>query len=105
MASRDELLAAVHQQYVAASETESAAPTKKDCERMLKAVLNAIGELAMQKDGSVRTSIGTFKRAEKAERNARNPKTDEPVKVAARAKLSFKPSVGYVFIEGVKPTK
>lgn len=105
MASRDELLVAIQQNYIATAKAEESdsivAPTKKDCTRMLSAVLKSVADLAMS-DGSVRTDIGTFKRAENAERNARNPKTNEPVLVAARSKLAFKPTPAYVFIAGAE---
>ena len=104
MAGREELLSAIQQNYVAntTEEGSAVAPTKKDCTQMLKAVLQSISELAMQENGSVRTDIGTFKRTESAERTARNPKTNEPVVVAARAKLGFKPSSACIFIEGAE---
>lgn len=88
MASRDDILA-VMKDKLAANGVEGA--TKKDCGVALDAVLASIKEVAME-HGSIRTSIGTFRRKEQAARVARNPRTGEAVDVAAKTTLGFKPS-------------
>ncbi|MGE0355215.1 MAG: HU family DNA-binding protein [Gemmatimonadales bacterium] len=78
--------------------TESIARTsgpmisKKDCARVVDAFLDAIKEaLKAQHNIEVR-GFGTFKIRRRKTRMARNPRTGEPVEVAARPVPVFKPS-------------
>lgn len=87
MASRDDVLSLMKEK-LAANGVES---TKKDCGLALDVALQSISEVAMA-EGSIRTTIGTFRRKEQAARVARNPRTGEQVDVPAKTTLGFKPA-------------
>ncbi len=73
---------------------ETAGPTisKKDCARVVDIFLDAIKDaLKEQKNIEVR-GFGTFKIRRRKPRMARNPRTGDPVEVAARPVPVFKPS-------------
>jgi integration host factor subunit beta len=66
--------------------------SKKDCARVVDAFLDAVkGALADQHNIEVR-GFGTFKIRRRKTRMARNPRTGDPVQVAARPVPVFKPS-------------
>jgi integration host factor subunit beta len=66
--------------------------SKKDCARVVDAFLEAIkGALADQNNIEIR-GFGTFKIRMRKTRMARNPRTGDPVEVAARPVPVFKPS-------------
>ena len=66
--------------------------SKKDCARVVDAFLDAVKEsLADQQNIEIR-GFGTFKIRQRKTRMARNPRTGEPVEVAARPVPIFKPS-------------
>ncbi len=66
--------------------------SKKDCARVVDAFLDAVkGALAEQHNIEIR-GFGTFKIRNRKTRMARNPRTGEPVEVAARPVPVFKPS-------------
>ncbi|HKI96726.1 MAG TPA: HU family DNA-binding protein [Gemmatimonadales bacterium] len=66
--------------------------SKKDCARVVDAFLDAVKEsLAQQHNIEIR-GFGTFKIRRRKTRMARNPRTGEPVEVAARPVPVFKPS-------------
>ncbi len=78
--------------------TESIARTagpmisKKDCARVVDAFLDAVKDaLKAQQNIEVR-GFGTFKIRRRKTRMARNPRTGDPVEVAARPVPVFKPS-------------
>lgn len=66
--------------------------TKADAEAALKAVQGAIIAVLVNGDKITLPGFGTFKVVETAARTGRNPKTGEPVQVAAKRKVRFKPS-------------
>ncbi len=73
---------------------QTAGPTisKKDCARVVDIFLDAIKDaLKEQKNIEVR-GFGTFKIRRRKPRMARNPRTGDPVEVAARPVPVFKPS-------------
>jgi integration host factor subunit beta len=79
---------------VTASIARTAGPmiSKKDCARVVDSFLDAIKDaLAEQHNIEVR-GFGTFKIRRRKTRMARNPRTGEPVQVAARPVPVFKPS-------------
>ncbi len=79
---------------VTASIARTAGPmiSKKDCARVVDAFLDAVKEaLRTQQNIEVR-GFGTFKIRRRKTRMARNPRTGEPVQVAARPVPVFKPS-------------
>jgi nucleoid DNA-binding protein len=66
--------------------------SKKDCARVVDAFLDAVkGALSEQHNIEIR-GFGTFKIRNRKTRMARNPRTGEPVEVAARPVPVFKPS-------------
>lgn len=66
--------------------------TKADAEAALKAVQGAIIAVLVNGDKITLPGFGTFKVVETAARTGRNPKTGEPVQVAAKCKVQFKPN-------------
>ena len=66
--------------------------SKKDCARVVDAFLDAVKHsLAEQRNIEIR-GFGTFKIRRRKTRMARNPRTGDPVEVAARPVPVFKPS-------------
>ncbi len=66
--------------------------SKKDCARVVDAFLDAVKEsLSEQRNIEIR-GFGTFKIRRRKTRMARNPRTGDPVEVAARPVPVFKPS-------------
>ncbi len=66
--------------------------SKKDCARVVDAFLDAVkAALSEQHNIEVR-GFGTFKIRKRKTRMARNPRTGDPVEVAARPVPVFKPS-------------
>jgi DNA-binding protein HU-beta len=64
--------------------------TKADSERALNAFQEVVSE-ELSKGGKVTmTGFGTFATSKRAAREGRNPRTGEPVKIAARNAVSFK---------------
>jgi len=79
---------------VTASIARTAGPmiSKKDCARVVDAFLDAI-KVALQEQHNIEIrGFGTFKIRRRKTRMARNPRTGEPVEVAARPVPVFKPS-------------
>ena len=71
--------------------TAGARLSKKDCARVVDSFLDAVKDaLAEQRNIEIR-GFGTFKIRSRKTRMARNPRTDEPVEVAARPVPVFKP--------------
>ena len=64
--------------------------SKADAERALEAFMEAVTTTLKKKDSVVLTGFGTFSVSERAAREARNPRTGEMVKVAARTAPKFK---------------
>lgn len=66
--------------------------SKKDCARVVDLFLDAI-KLALREQRNIEVrGFGTFKIRRRKTRMARNPRTGEPVEVAARPVPVFKPS-------------
>src|SRR2546426_661154 len=66
--------------------------SKKDCARVVDSFLDAVkAALAEQHNIEIR-GFGTFKIRQRKTRMARNPRTGDPVEVAARPVPVFKPS-------------
>ena len=79
---------------VTASIARTAGPmiSKKDCARVVDAFLDAI-KVALQEQHNIEIrGFGTFKIRRRKTRMARNPRTGDPVEVAARPVPVFKPS-------------
>jgi nucleoid DNA-binding protein len=73
-------------------ERNTLAGTKAEIETNISRVFDAVNELTKAPGSSVRVAgFGTFAKKHKPERNARNPQSGEPIKVAAKDVLTFKP--------------
>jgi len=66
--------------------------SKKDCARVVDAFLNSIKDALAEQNNIEIRGFGTFKIRMRKTRLARNPRTGEPVEVAARPVPVFKPS-------------
>ena len=82
----------VEQVTAAIARTSGPMISKKDCARVVDAFLDAI-KLAMRDQHNIEVrGFGTFKIRKRKTRMARNPRTGDPVEVAARPVPVFKPS-------------
>jgi DNA-binding protein HU-beta len=71
---------------------EKAGMTKKDAEKAVSAVLEAItAELAAGNRVQL-AGYGTFETKTRAARTGRNPKTNETIEIAASTSVGFKPA-------------
>ena len=64
--------------------------TKADATRAIDATFNAITEALKAGDRVPLVGFGTFAVSKRGERTARNPRTGETIKVAARKAVTFK---------------
>ena len=80
-------------EQVTASIARTAGPmiSKKDCARVVDAFLEAVKEALKQQHNIEVRGFGTFKIRRRKTRMARNPRTGDPVEVAARPVPVFKP--------------
>ena len=65
--------------------------TKKDAEAAVSAVLELMTQALAQGEKVQLVGLGTFEPKERAARTAHNPKTMEPVEIAASRTVSFRP--------------
>jgi DNA-binding protein HU-beta len=65
--------------------------TKKDAEKAINAVLEAVEEALAKGDKVQLVGFGTFEVRERAARTGRNPQTGEEIKIAAAKVPGFKP--------------
>mgnify|MGYP003533778550 FL=1 len=73
-----------------AAMAEQAGISKKDAEKALKAFTDVVAD-ELKKDGKVQlVGFGTFEVAVRKERDGRNPKTKEAMKIAASKAPKFK---------------
>jgi integration host factor subunit beta len=81
-------------EQVTASIARTAGPmiSKKDCARVVDAFLDAVKEALKNQHNIEVRGFGTFKIRRRKTRMARNPRTGDPVEVAARPVHVFKPS-------------
>lgn len=66
--------------------------TKKDVEHVLKTAGDVIGAALVEEGEAVLPGLGKLATSQKAAREGRNPKTGEPVTIAARKVVKFKPA-------------
>lgn len=70
---------------------ENTGVSKKDVEKVLEGFIGTVVE-EVKKDGKVQlVGFGTFEAAVRGEREGRNPRTGETVKIAASKVFKFKP--------------
>ena len=81
-------------EQVTASIAKTAGPmiSKKDCARVVDAFLEAVKDALKEQHNIEVRGFGTFKIRRRKTRMARNPRTGDPVEVAARPVPVFKPS-------------
>lgn len=65
--------------------------TQKDTEKALNAILQSVEELLQQGEKIQLAGFGTFETAEHKARIRRNPRTGEPVPIAAAIVPAFRP--------------
>ena len=74
---------------------EAAGVSKKDTKAVIDALISTTIE-EVKKDAEIRLiGFGTFKKAQRAARKGRNPRTGEEIEIAASESLAFKSSVKY----------
>ncbi|MGI9042471.1 MAG: HU family DNA-binding protein [Gemmatimonadales bacterium] len=81
-------------EQVTASIARTAGPmiSKRDCARVVDAFLEAVKDALKQQHNIEVRGFGTFKIRRRKTRMARNPRTGDPLEVAARPVPVFKPS-------------
>jgi len=65
--------------------------TKSAAEKALNEFINCVVDSAKSNDKLVLVGFGTFSVYERKERNGRNPKTGELIKIESKKVLKFKP--------------
>ena len=77
--------------------------SKDNTGKALNALIETIVETVAKREDVVLVGFGTFKAADRAARQGRNPQTGEPMKVAAKTVPQFK--AGATFKNAVLATK
>ena len=77
--------------------------SKKDAERAVSAMFEALGKAMAEGEKITISGFGTFEVRERAERQGINPRTREPITIAASRSIVFKP--GKSLKDGVFCTK
>lgn len=75
-----------------AAAAEQAGLTKKDTEKVINATLDAITAALVKGDKVQVSGFGIFEVKEREARTGRNPRTGEPMEIAASKNPSFKAS-------------
>ena len=75
-----------------AAAAEKTGMTKKDTEKVLNAALEAIAAALAQNDKVQVSGFGIFEVKEREARTGRNPRTGEPMEIAASKNPAFKAS-------------
>lgn len=75
-----------------AAMAEKAEISKKDTEKALTAFTNVVADALVGGDKVAITGFGTFEVVERAERQGRNPATNEPMLIRASKSPKFKAS-------------
>jgi DNA-binding protein HU-beta len=70
---------------------EIAGTTKVNAEKLLDAFMQAVEEALANGDKVVLVGFGSFQVVTRAEREGRNPKTGQPIKIAAKKVPKFVP--------------
>ncbi len=64
---------------------------KVTAEKLLDAFMEAVEEAISKGDKVVLVGFGSFQVVKRAEREGRNPRTGEPIKIPAKKVIKFKP--------------
>ena len=70
---------------------EIAEVPKVTAEKLLDAFMQAVEEAIAKGDKVVLVGFGSFQVVKRAEREGRNPRTGEPIKIPAKKVIKFKP--------------
>lgn len=76
-------------------EIEKQFPSKAAAERAVDDVIAGIKAVVRRGDSVSLREFGTFKKKARAERQARNPRTGETIRVAAKTVLAFDSKVDF----------
>ncbi|HEX4778067.1 MAG TPA: HU family DNA-binding protein [Acidimicrobiia bacterium] len=74
---------------------DGASLTKKDAEAALHHMMEHIKEAVARGEKVVLPGFGSFSRTDRKERTGRNPRTGEPVKIAASKGVKFTAGAGF----------
>ena len=69
---------------------EIAGVTKVTAEKLLDAFMKSVEEALSKGDKVILVGFGTFQVVKRAEREGRNPRTGEPIKIPAKKVVKFK---------------
>jgi DNA-binding protein HU-beta len=69
--------------------------SKAAAERALSAIIDAVVKTVSKGDAVTLVGFGTFKSAKRAARTGKNPKTGEPLKIAATTVPKFTAGAGF----------
>lgn len=69
--------------------------SKAAAERALSAIIDAVVKTVAKGDAVTLVGFGTFKSAKRAARTGKNPKTGEPLKIAATTVPKFTAGAGF----------
>ena len=69
--------------------------TKADAERIVAGFMDEVKNAVAAGESVQLVGFGTFEARERAARNARNPKTGEAIKIAAKKVPAFKPGKAF----------
>lgn len=85
---------------------KSAELTKADAERALNATIETVVKTVAKGDTVTLVGFGTFKSSKRAARTGKNPKTGEPLKIAATTVPRFTAGAGFkTAVAGKKAAK
>lgn len=79
--------------------------TKAAAGRVLDTIIDSIQTAVKKGDGVQLVGFGTFTSAKRAARTGKNPRTGEPVKIAASIVPKFKPGSGFKAVVDPKSAK
>jgi DNA-binding protein HU-beta len=79
---------------------EKVSITKKDADAILSIAIDTIAEAVSNGDKVTLVGFGSFEKRDRAAREGRNPKTGEPIQIAATSVPGF--SAGKAFKDSVK---
>jgi len=75
--------------------SEGARLSKADAERALNALLDTVQTAVASGDKVTLPGFGSFSRSQRSARTGRNPRTGEPVQIAASMGVKFSPGAAF----------
>ena len=95
----------MNKQELIAIAAEKTGLTKKDTEKALKALCEAVVAEVANKGKIQLVGFGTFATRERAARTGKNPQNGKPIKIAAATVPAFKAGKAFKEAVNVKPAK